>query len=104
MHSVVLWRKTTPDRYTRFRNVWFSKWYTWDYGRRKTGDGWAASTYADLLNYWSVFANAGGNWRAQDDRLTRGGPAAVAQPGYYAGFGFNSDSRKKVSLSNSYNF
>ena len=103
-HSVVLWRKTTPDGYTRMRNLWFGKWWTWDYGRRKTGDGWNGSAFAQLMNYWTVSANFGGHSRAYDDRLTRGGPTALALSGHFFNFGFNTDSRKRISFSNSYNF
>jgi hypothetical protein len=102
-HSVILWRKTTPDRYTRQRNAWVGKWWTWNSGRKLLGDGWNASSFAQLLNYWQVYANAGFRREVQDDRLTRGGPSALALSGYYLNAGFNSDSRKKVSISNSYN-
>ena len=97
-HTVVLWRKTETDRFTRFRNVWVAKWWKWSYGRKLLGDGLNASTYADLLNYWSVFANANYNRETLDDRLTRGGPFARNLGGKGFGSGFNSDSRKKVSF------
>jgi hypothetical protein len=98
-HSVVLWKKTETDRLTRFRNVWVAKWWKWNYGRKLTGDGWNASTYWNFLNYWDLFANAGFSRAAQDDRLTRGGPTARNLGGSFFGTGFNTDSRKKISLS-----
>jgi hypothetical protein len=101
-HAVVLWRKTQTDRFTRFRNVWVGKWWTWNYGRKLVGDGWNFSSYADLLNYWSVFINGGYQRAVQDDRLTRGGPAARRLSGQFIGGGFNTDGRKKISF-NYYN-
>jgi hypothetical protein len=97
MHSVVLWRKTATDHFTRFRNVWLAKWYTWNYGRKLTGDGWSMGAYGQFLNYWSANINAGVNRETQDDRLTRGGPASRNQAGSNISGGFNSDSRKKIS-------
>ncbi len=35
---------------TRQRNVWFGKWWTWNYGRKVTGDGWNVSAYATPFN------------------------------------------------------
>jgi hypothetical protein len=95
-HAVVLWRKTTPDRFTRDRNVWFAKWWRWNYGKRITGDGFNASFNAQFLNYWRTFGNASLNREATDDRLTRGGPSARLPRGAFAGGGFESDSRKKI--------
>jgi hypothetical protein len=103
-HAVVLWRKTTPDRYTRERNVWFAKWWTWNYAGKMLGDGFNTSAYAQLLNYWDVFGNSGARRKTQDDRLTRGGPAAASLSSYYFNFGFDSDSRKKISISEFQNF
>jgi len=36
------------------------------------------------MNYWSFWFNGGGNWRGQDDRLTRGGPAAIGLAGGFS--------------------
>ena len=103
-HAVVLWRKLNPDRFTRQRNVWFSKWWTWNYARALQGDGWNTSTFAQFLNYWDVWGNAGARRTVRDSRLTRGGPSALALNGYFFNFGFDSDSRKKISISESQNY
>ena len=97
-HTVVFWKKTDPDRYTRVRQAWFSKWWTWDFGRKVTGNGWNGSAFIQYLNYWDTFMNFGAQRQAQDDQLTRGGPAALRLPGQFFNFGFDTDSRKKVSL------
>jgi hypothetical protein len=98
-HAVVLWRKLQPDRLTRQRNAWFAKWYTWDFGRKLTGDGWNASAYAQFLNYWSLSMGAGGHRTVRDDQLTRGGPAALALSGQFANISINTDSRSRISYS-----
>ncbi|HEY2384419.1 MAG TPA: DUF5916 domain-containing protein [Terriglobia bacterium] len=102
-HTVVFWRKTTPDRFSRSRNVWVANWQTWDFGRKLTGSGWNSSAYWQFMNYWSISANAGGHAQVRDDQLTRGGPAALNLPGHFAGFGLSSDSRKKVSFNPYFN-
>jgi hypothetical protein len=96
-HEVLLWRKTTPDRFTRSRNVWLGKWWTWDYGRKTTGDGWNGSAFVQYLNYWDTFMNWGIQRQARDDQLTRGGPAALRLSGQFFNFGFDTDPRKKIS-------
>lgn len=102
-HTFVLWRKTTPDKYSRSRSIWFGEWQTWDYGRKVTGKGWNTSAYWQFMNYWSVSANAGAHPQTRDDQLTRGGPAALVLPGHFFGFGVSSDSRKKVSFNQYFN-
>ena len=39
---MVQYRKLTPDRWTRERTFWVSKWWTWNYGSESQGDGWQA--------------------------------------------------------------
>jgi hypothetical protein len=98
-HSFIFWRKTTPDRLSRSRQIWFAQWATWDFGRKFTGKGWNTSASWQFMNYWSVFANAGAHPQTRDDQLTRGGPASLILPGHFFNFGVNSDSRKKISFS-----
>jgi hypothetical protein len=97
-HAVVNWRKTDPDRFTRSRNIWVAKWWTWNYGRKLLGDGWNANANVQFLNYWGAYVGAGLNRQAEDDQLTRGGPSAIANSGAFVNTGFNTDSRKKISL------
>jgi len=101
-HTFVFWRKTAPDRLTRQRNAWIAKWYTWDYGRRNTGDGWNSNAWAQFMNYWTAFAGFGAHRTTRDDTLTRGGPAALNLSGSFFNVGFNTDSRKKLSLGYSF--
>src|SRR5262245_10283676 len=97
-HAVVNWRKTDPDRFTRSRNIWVAKWWTWNYGRKLLGDGWNANANVQFLNYWSAYVGAGLSRKAEDDQLTRGGPSAIANSGAFVNTGINTDSRKKISL------
>src|SRR5262249_27260540 len=97
----IVWRKTTPDRFTRDRNVWVAKWWTWNYGRKITGDGFNAAVNAQFLNYWNGYVSFGLSRQVQDDGLTRGGQSSLNLGGRFVSFGFNSDSRKKISFNGS---
>jgi uncharacterized protein DUF5916/cellulose/xylan binding protein with CBM9 domain len=97
-HAVVLYRKPNPDRWTRSRYAWTGKWMTWNYARQIQGNGWIGEAGFTTMSYWSFGFNAGLNWRVQDDRLTRGGPAAIGMGGRSINVWGSSDSRKKISL------
>ncbi len=101
-HAVVLWRKTTTDRFTRFRNAWVSKWWTWDYGRHITRDAWSSNTFLQFRNYWDFYGGFGYQRKSIDTRLTRGGPMASYPANYGINLGGDTDGRKRVSVSNGY--
>ena len=82
-HGVVRWRKLQPDRWTRTRDVWVAKWWTWNYGGESQGDGVRAAADAQLLNYWTLGLNLQRSWATLDDKLTRGGPTTI-RPGIEA--------------------
>lgn len=98
-HGVVLWRKPTPDRFTRERSVWVGKWWTWDSDRVLQGDGINVSTYATFLNYWSLGTHFSLRRRTTDSWLTRGGPAMTAPAGGSAATWFDTDSRRRIAAS-----
>ncbi len=92
------WRKPTPDRLTRERNILLAKSWTWNYGRQKTNDGFFAFGGATLLNYWGINGGLGLFRQALDDHLTRGGPIVTAPSSGFANMSMYTDGRKKVSL------
>lgn len=98
VHAVVLWRKPTPDRFTRARSAWVSKFWTWDSNRVKHGDGIMGLVYGQFLNYWSATMHAIYQWRALDGWEARGGPLMTAPAGAFVGFGVDSDDRKPVTF------
>jgi len=98
-HAVFFVRGVNPNRFSRSRQLWVAKWWTWNYGRELQGDGFNAQSGVTFLNYW--YLNAQGGWRARvlDDRLTRGGASAEAPPGGFWNVNSGTDSRKAFSLS-----
>jgi hypothetical protein len=97
-HAVSTWRKVQPDRLTRSRSFWVSKWYTWNFGRQIQGDGVQLNGNATLNNYTDLNSGMGLVRRVQDDRLTRGGPSASNPSGGFWYSNVNSDQRKPVSV------
>jgi hypothetical protein len=103
-HAVIRWSKPNPDRWTRSRYMWIGKWWTWNYARRLQGNGLNLSAGFTTMNYWSFWFNTGKGWRTQNDRLTRGGPAAAGAAGGFVATGVNSDSRKVISLNSNFSY
>ena len=99
MHAVLLWRKPTPDRFSRQRSVWVSKFYTWDSNGVQQADGMMTSANAQFLNYWTIGGNAFYSTRALDGWETRGGPLMTAPAGGFAGLFVQSDDRKRIVFS-----
>jgi hypothetical protein len=96
-HVVGEYRKTDPGRWLRDAFVAVAKWYTFNWEGNKQGDGVFATSNVHLLNYWGLGVTLGQFFRAQDDRLTRGGPSALLGAASSAEMTLQSDSRKRVS-------
>jgi hypothetical protein len=79
-HGQVLFRKLTPDAWTRQRRLSLAKWWTFNYGGECQGNGVAATLGGQLRNYWQLDVTLGKSWNTWDDKLTRGGPTTI-RPG-----------------------
>jgi hypothetical protein len=79
-HGLVQFRKLTPSGWTRSRQIWVAKWWTFNYGRESQGDGVQSEAGVQLRNFWRVNLSLGRSWATWDDKLTRGGPTTV-RPG-----------------------
>jgi hypothetical protein len=79
-HGQVLFRKLTPDAWTRTRELAIAKWWTFNYGSECQGDGVVVGAAAQLRNYWQLELTLGKSWNTWDDKLTRGGPTTI-RPG-----------------------
>jgi hypothetical protein len=94
-HAQVLFRKLTPDRYTRSRQVAVAKWWTFNYGSESQGDGVQVASSATFRNFWRLDLTLGKSWNTWDDKLTRGGPTTI-RPGIETlGLGLGSDARRR---------
>ena len=97
-HSVLLWRKQTPDRFSRSRGWWLAKAWSWNFNRDVVSDIWMGCANALLTNYWHVNGCAGHAFRTLQDDLTRGGPLAENPQSNWGNIGFSTDGRKWLSF------
>jgi hypothetical protein len=98
-HGLVLFRKVTPDRFTRGRQLWISKWWTWNFGGESQGNGVQSAAHLLLRNYWTFDLSLARSWATLDDKLTRGGPTTI-RPGIRTlGLAVSTDSRRRFWLS-----
>ena len=97
-HAILFWRQTTPDRWSRSKQLIAGRFRTWNFGREIQSDGWAAVGSLQFLNYWNLQGQIFLFTQGNDDRLTRGGPTAVAPGGGSANLSLNTDGRKRVSF------
>ena len=97
-HGMILFRKTTPDGFTRERELWVSKWWTFNYGGESQGDGILTQANALLRNYMEVELRLGRSWATLDDKLTRGGPTTI-RPGIRSlDLEIQTDRRRRLSV------
>ena len=95
-HASVLFRKLTPDGWTRSRRLALVKWWTFNYGRECQGDGVTLVGSAQLRNYWQLDLTLGKSWNTWDDKLTRGGPTTVRPGIENLNLAATSDARRRV--------
>ena len=69
----------------------------WNFGGDRIGTLVAANFTGRLRNFWSVAVNADAVPRFVEDRLTRGGPAALRDAGGFFGVSVQTDSRRPVT-------
>jgi hypothetical protein len=98
-HGQVLFRKLTPDRFTRTRQLVVAKWWTWNWGGDSQGDGVQTTANLQFLNYWRSNLTFGWSRNTWDDRLTRGGPTTIRPGIKTANLSVVSDTRKRFLAS-----
>lgn len=97
-HSVLLWHKPTPNRFSRSRGWWLAKAWTWNFNRDLLGNIWMGCANALLTNYWRVGACGGYTHRTSSDDLTRGGPQTENARSNWTNVSFGTDGRKWLSF------
>ena len=92
------WRNFTPGKYVRTRNFNINQYAGWNFGGDRTYSGGNINSHWTFANYYSVGGGVNVDAAPFRDRVTRGGPGVLGNPGkydvwYYA----NTDSRKALS-------
>jgi hypothetical protein len=97
-HAMVQFRRLTPDRWTRERTLFVSKWWTWNYGNELQGDGWQSGVTFLHQNFWRTRLLVTYAKRVWDDKLTRGGPTVIRAGNTGAQATLTTDVRRPVYL------
>ena len=97
-HGALVWRKQTPDRFSRSRDWWLAKAWTWNFNREVLTNIVMGCGSVLLTNYWRANGCAGFGFRALNDDLTRGGPATENPASHWSNVGLSTDARKWLSF------
>jgi len=102
LSSIVLYQENKPGPV--FRNYLMFPYTNemWNYGGDRVYDSYAFNANGTLRNFWTVSGQVTLNRRVMDDRLTRGGPQAVAPENGSWSATVGSDSRKPWTVSTSF--
>ena len=104
------YREIQPGRLFRNYNVNFFSFHNWSHEgfddtfsidswqRARTGGSYNLNTNAELLNFWSLRANASYNPRQMSRTRTRGGPMMVVPASTNFSVNVDSDRRKRISF------
>jgi hypothetical protein len=93
-----------PGRTFRFYRLNLRASREWNFGREAQGGRISIGWMGQFANYWGGSLNFTRSLRAEDDRLTRGGPTALDLPGQNVDLRLNTDDRRKVVLRTNANY
>lgn len=92
------WRNFKPGKYVRTRNFNINQYAGWNFGGDRTYSGGNINSHWTFTNYYSIGGGFNLDAAPFRDRVTRGGPGVLGNPGknfwYYA----NTDNRKSLSF------
>jgi hypothetical protein len=92
------WRNFKPGKYVRTRNFNINQYSGWNFGGDRTYSGGNINSHWTFTNYYSIGGGFNLDAAPFRDRVTRGGPGVLGNPGknfwYYA----NTDNRKALSF------
>ena len=91
-------RWDSPGRYVRSLRLNFNQWSTHNFGGDRLLLGGNVNAHWQFQNLWSAGFGVDMNARRFDDRLTRGGPGGLVEPGVSSWQYFGTDDRRLVSV------
>lgn len=83
----------------REANLNLNQWVSWDFGGNRKSLGGNINGYAQLKNYWQIFASSNINFKQLQNSALRGGPALKVPGNINLYWGFNSNQQKKLTFS-----
>jgi hypothetical protein len=97
-HVVVGYQWFEPDGIFRSKGFNVATFRSFDFGGRRTGDGYFLFGNGQFMNYWGFNFNMVFSPQYVDTRNTRGGPAMLTTNGYRFFIGGYTDQRKDISF------
>jgi hypothetical protein len=91
-------RNEVPNRWFRRRELNFNYFSAWNYDGDRLTNGGNVNANATFVNNWEAGAGLATNKLTTDDKMTRGGPAALSEGFDFTWSWLNTDNRKPVAL------
>ncbi len=98
------YNQTVPGRVFRSWDAEMTAESSWNFGRERQSLELGVSGGGSLLSFHNFSFELNRQFESWDDRLTRGGPLAVAPAGYSGRVDFRSDSRRPIQVRSDFNF
>ncbi len=94
----IQWRNFRPGRYVRTRNFNINQYQGWNFGGDRTYSGGNVNSHWTFTNYYSIGAGFNLDAAPFRDRVTRGGPGVLGNPGKNLWYYLNTDNRKALQV------
>ena len=91
-------RWDTPGKYTRNIRINFNQWSAFNFDGDRLELGGNFNAHWEFRNFWRAGGGININARNFDDRLTRGGPGGLIEPGRSSWQYLNTNDRRTVSF------
>ena len=98
MNSWLQIRSDTPSRWIRTRNINFNQWAQWNSSGDRLNSGQNVNSHWTFVNNWRTGGGFNMNQDIVDDRVTRGGPAAIVEGMRSAWYYMATDDRRPVAF------
>jgi hypothetical protein len=92
------WRDFTPGKYVRTKNFNINQYQSWNFGGDRTYSGGNINSHWTFVNYYSIGGGFNLDAAPFRDRVTRGGPGVLGNPGKNLWYYANTDNRKALSI------
>ena len=94
----IQWRNFRPGKYVRTRNFNINQYQGWNFGGDRTYSGGNINSHWTFTNYYTVGGGFNVDAAPFRDRVTRGGPGVLGNPGKNLWYNFGTDNRKPLQL------
>ena len=94
----IQWRNFRPGKYVRTRNFNINQYQGWNFGGDRTYSGANINSHWTFTNYYGIGGGFNVDAAPFRDRVTRGGPGVLGNPGKNLWYYFNTDNRKAFQL------